>query len=133
LEGRVADLMAQAMVPDDTVSLARASEAQGVRWVLDLSTETAPSGQRSEITAEELAAVRVLRAWGWSRDAIAARLVTVRSAPLKRTGNPARDQRMALADQRPGERIPWTPKRVRQALAVLDGSKGSPDRRAGVA
>ena len=118
------------VLDDGTVHL---EEVQGIRWVLDLSTETAPSGQWDEITAEELAAVRVLREWGWSRDAIAERLVTVRAAPIKKSGCAARDQRRALADQRPGARIPWTPTRVAHALAVLAGSQGSDQRREGVA
>lgn len=38
-ERRIAELMAQAMVPDDATALARAAEAQGVRWALDRMEE----------------------------------------------------------------------------------------------
>lgn len=39
LEARVAELLEQAMVPDDRVALARAAEAKGVRWALELIEE----------------------------------------------------------------------------------------------
>lgn len=39
LEARVVELMRQAMVPDDRVALARAAEAKGVKWALELIEE----------------------------------------------------------------------------------------------
>jgi hypothetical protein len=83
----------------------------GDMWLLDLSTETRPSGQEKEITVEELVAVMRLTADGWTVEDIAARLVTVTAAG----------------------RVPWTVTRAKHARAVLAGAQGRLARRAGVA
>lgn len=83
----------------------------GMSWVLDLSTETRRTGQRQEITAEELVAVARLADQGWSREDIAARLVTIRAA-----GDGS-------------ETVPWTVDRVAHARAILAGTEGTPTRR----
>jgi hypothetical protein len=79
--------------------------------LLDLSTETRPSGQATEITVEELVAVSRLTADGWTVEEITGSLVTVTAAG----------------------RIGWSADRVRQARAILAGSRGGRARRAGVA
>lgn len=83
----------------------------GHQLLLDLSTETRPSGQRKQITVEELVAVMRLTVDGWTVEDIADRLVTVTA-----TG-----------------RIRWTVKRAKHARAILAGSEGHSTRAAGVA
>jgi hypothetical protein len=73
------------------------------RLVLDLSTETRVTGQRREITGEELVAIARLTAAGWTAEDIADQLVTVRAA----------------GDG--GEEIQWTVQRVQWARETLAG------------
>lgn len=88
------------LVPDDTGHI-----------VLDLSTETRSTGQRREITGEELVAVMHLTAAGWTAPTIADRLITVRS---NRYGHQ--------------ETVPWTIHRVHHAREILLG-RGKAGRR----
>lgn len=88
------------LVPDDTGHI-----------VLDLSTETRVTGQRREITGEELVAVMHLTAAGWTASTIADRLITVRS---NRYGH--------------RESVTWTVSRVHHAREILLG-RGKAGRR----
>jgi hypothetical protein len=78
--------------------------------LLDLSTETRPSGQATEITVEELVAIHRLTADGWTVEEIAGSLVTVTAAG----------------------RVAWSIDRVRLARAILAGGRGGRARRTGV-
>lgn len=98
---RVRQLRVAVLVVDDSGQL-----------VLDLSTETRASGQRSEITGEELVAIARLTAAGWTAADIADRLVTRRAAPA---GGGWED-------------VAWTVGRVNHAREILLG-RGKAGRR----